>query len=71
MNDTLRAALTWLGGICAVSYIALGVWFTAASLLGGRHLDAKQGRRAPLTEVEIAAVDLGAEIAELLKEDTK
>lgn len=73
--NTLRDALTWLGGFSAVAYIAVGIWFTTVNIRAGRRLEAERAqlraRRTRITEQEIAAVDLDTEIAELLKEDTK
>jgi hypothetical protein len=71
MNDTLQTGLAWLGGISAVAYIGFGIWITVASVLESRRIEAQRAelraRRAPITRHEIEAVDIDAELTQLLK----
>lgn len=73
MNHILQTGLAWFGAISALGYIAIGLWITAVSVVQGRELDARRSalraQRKPLTETEIAAVDVDAELANLTKEN--
>lgn len=75
MNHDLQTGLAWIGGLTVLAYIGFGIWISAASLTGSRRIEAKRAalraRRTPITEAEIAAVDIDAELEGLLKEDTK
>jgi hypothetical protein len=73
MNHTLQSALTWFGAISALGYIVVGIWLTAFSVTESRRLEAKRSalraQRRPLTEAEIEAVDIDAELANVTKEN--
>jgi hypothetical protein len=70
MNHTLQAVLAWFGAFSALGYIALAAWICAASAIKGRGPEPKHAaRRTPITEAEIAAVDIDAELANLTKEN--
>lgn len=72
MNNTLQTVLAWFGGISGLGYIALGFWLTAKSIGEHRRIENKRAalraHRTPLTENDIAAVDIDS-LAELLKGD--
>lgn len=73
MNQIIQSGLAWLGGLTVIAYIALAASIGIDSVLEGRRLKkqraAIRAQRAPITESEIAAVDLDAELFELLKGD--
>lgn len=75
MNDLIRTALAWFGGLSALGYVAAAIYLGIAGVRHARHAEfhrtARRAALAPISELDIDTTDFDAELVALIEGDQK